>query len=65
MNDSCDAGDVCAGKVTLKAAVTFAMPVDDLAELALPASGATAAEVDASPLATAVKDSLQGRWLGP
>jgi hypothetical protein len=64
MNDACDASAECAGKVTLKAAVTFAMPAADLAELALPAPNATAAEIDESPLARAVKDSLQEALVG-
>ena len=64
MNDVCGASAACAGKVTLKAAVTFAMGAVALAELALPASDASAAEIDASPLATAVKDSLQTALVG-
>ena len=54
MNDACASG-VCEGKVTLKAAVTLAM---DTEELIFPAADASPAELDASPLATAVKDSL-------
>lgn len=52
MNDACDASAACAGKVTLKAAVTFTM---DTSDLDIPEAGE---DVDASPLATAVKGSL-------
>merc|ERR1719440_2395572 len=52
MNDACDASDACAGKVTLKAAVTFTM---DTSDLDIPEAGE---DVDASPLATAIKGSL-------
>jgi hypothetical protein len=52
MNDACDASAACAGKVTLKAAVTFTM---DTSDLDIPEAGE---DVDASPLATAIKGSL-------
>ena len=63
-NDKCDDGDPetmgdvctgssCAGKVALVAAVTFAMPTAALQDLRIPTE-----DVDASPLANAVKQSL-------
>jgi hypothetical protein len=52
MGDVCT-GSSCAGKVALVAAVTFAMPTAALQDLRIPTE-----DVDASPLANAVKQSL-------
>ena len=51
-NDACAADASCAGRVTLKAAATFAM---DTSDLVLPEAGE---DVGASPLAAAIAGSL-------
>ena len=68
MDDVCaaDAGGVatgvCAGAVQLVAAI--ALPVPDIADIVLPAATATAADIDASPIAASVKTAVAGAMAG-